>query len=380
MRSALRPAMGLAIALLACLAAAADGLDEPEPTLTVTGRAAIYHGDRAGARERATQAALIRALEQYAGLRIEASTLISKGELIGREVRAHTHGYVRSFEVLEETVTGDELAVKVRVTVAEAPVEESFRRLMSATTSLLVVRESNLGRPVDGEILGAVLSDPFFGSAMVVPSAEALASASRLAPDRFFETPDPETAKQLGLRYLSGVIVVASADTTKLDTSEGSIGYDVDPSVLRPVVAAHGNVAILDGQSGQLLASERWDDVRGSDATDPGRAGLEALHDLSQQMKTFIVQALSEHVSQLGFTLRVTVKGPQAANGAPRVRQVLETTRWVEHVELVEEAPDRAVLEVACREKPVYIVEELRQAEEIEVVSFSAAAGELEVR
>lgn len=83
------------------VAAAAPAL--PSPTLTVSGRATIYHDDLAGARERAVEGALIRALEQYAGIRIEATTLIKKGELIDREVRANTHGFVRSFEVLNTT-------------------------------------------------------------------------------------------------------------------------------------------------------------------------------------------------------------------------------------------------------------------------------------
>ena len=76
----------LAAVTVGCLAAApsaAAELPSPEPTLTATGRAAIYHDDTAGARERAVHAALIRGLERYGGLRIESSTLIKKGELIG---------------------------------------------------------------------------------------------------------------------------------------------------------------------------------------------------------------------------------------------------------------------------------------------------------
>lgn len=371
----------VALAALASgvVVSAGEDLEPPSPVLTVTGRAAIYHEDVPGARERAVRAALTRALERYAGLRIEASTLISKGTLVDREVRAHTHGWVRSFEVLDERRDGDELEVEVRVTVAEAPVEETFGRLVPATTTLLLAHETNLGRPVEGRILASILDDPFVGSELVVPPPETAESAAGRVPERFYGAPDPETARELGLRYQVGLLVVARAATTQLDTGPDSLGYEVDPAVLRPVVAAEGDVTVLDARSGRVLASRRFDDIRGSDASDPSRAGVEALHELAAEAKAFVVDALSRHVRELGFPLRVVVTGPQASDGAPRVRQILETTRWVESVALAEESSGRTVLEATCKEKPTYVVEELRQAPEIEITGFDAAAGEVEV-
>jgi len=376
-----RPVLVVMLVLVAVLPPVSAGeLVKPSPEIEATGKATIYHDDVAGARERAVRAGLVRALERYAGLRIEASTLISRGELIGRQVKAHTHGFVRSFEVVDEWRDGPELAVKLRVRVEEAPVEESFGRYIPATTILLVAREANLGEMVNGQIIGAVLSDPFVSASLVVGSDETIAAATKTAPVSFFSRPDSDTTKELGFRYLSGLIVVANAITEELDTSADSTGYAVDSSVLRPVVAASGNVWVLDGQSGETIASQRFDDVRGSDASDAERAGTEALGLLADQMKSFVVDALTRRFAEFGFPLQVIVTGPQAADGAPRVRQILETTRWVESVKLAEEAENRAVLQATCREKPVYVIEELRQAEEVEIVRFSAAAGEVELR
>ena len=369
--------LGMILTMGGLSGAQAGDLGRPSPVVTVTGRAAIYHGDLAGARERAVRAALVRALERYAGLRIEASTLIRKGELIDREVRAHTHGYVRSFEVLDEHRDGDELSVRVRVHVAPAPVDESFARMMSARTTLLLIRERNLGTPVQGRILTAILSDPFFTASLVVPSEKVLHSATARVPERFFDDPDPRTAKELGLRYLAGIVVTGWAGTRKLDTSPESVGYGVDPSVLRAVAVASGNLTILDGRTGRVIASRRFDDVRGSDASDPARAGFEALHKMAGQMRVFLVRSLSAYVRELGHPLRVTVTGPAAAGGAPGVRRVLEDTRWVSHVAVVRETPRETVLDVTCTENPAYVVEELRQANGITVRRFDAPAATL---
>jgi hypothetical protein len=379
MRRFARRWAGCLLAVLAAAAHAAE-LRPPSPTLRAEGRAAIYHEDLAGARERAVRAALIRGLERYAGLRIEAATLIRKGELIDREVRAHTQGYVRSFEVVDSRRDGGEMVVEVSLTVAEEPVAESFRRLMSATTTLLLVRETNLGRPVDGGILPARLADPFFTTALVVPPPERLAALASQVPEGFYGRPDPETVKELGLRWLAGVILVVRADTRKLDGGAGSLGYAVDPAVLRPVVAADGDLTLLDGRSGRVLASRRFEDVRGSDAACAERAGREALASLAEQMRGFVVERLSAHVRELGHPLRVIARGAAADDGGRRLAQVLESTRWVERVEHVREAPGEAVLQATCRENPYYVVEELRQAPEIRVVRFDAGLGEVEVR
>ncbi len=373
-------AFWLAVITALPTAVSADQIRPPSPTLQVSGRAAIYHEDLAGARERAVRAALIRGLERYAGLRIEASTLVRKGELIDREVRAHTHGYVRSFEVVKSLRDGGEMVVEVRLTVAEEPVAESFRRLMSSTTTLLLVREANLGRPVEGRILPAMLADPFFTTALVVPPAERLEALASKVPDGFYGQPDPDTVQELGLRWLAGVILVVRADTRKLATGAGSLGYDVDAAVLRPVVAADGDLTVLDGRSGRVLVSRRFEDVRASDAACAERAGREALAALGEQMRDFVVERLSAHIRELGHPLRVIARGNAAAEGGRHLARVLETTRWVERVEPVREQPGEAVLRATCRENPFYVVEELRQTPEIRVVRFDAGRGEVEVR
>lgn len=362
------------------LAAQQAPLAPPSAKVEVEGRATVYGEDVSGARDRAVAAALLRAAETWAGLRIESSTLIKKGELIDRQVRTSAKAFVKSHDVVGERRDGAEMVVKVRALVAAAPMEEAFRRLVSSTTTLLLVRESNLDRPVDGQVVPALLADPFFTSKVVVPPAATLRAASGKVPASFYGAPDPATAKELGLRHLAGFVVVASAKSRKLDSSADAIGYEVDPKVLRPVVAAEGNVTILSGLDGRVLASRRFDDVRASDASDPARAGVKALTELGARMKAFVVEKLGEHQAALGERLRVTVVGPAADGGAARVRQVLEATRWVKRVEVEEEGPGRAVLSLTCAERPFYVVEEMRHAPGIAVVRFDAARGEAEVK
>jgi hypothetical protein len=200
--------------------------------------------------------------------------------------------------------------------------------------------------------------------------------------ERYYERPDPQTTRELGLRWLAGLVVVVSAETRTLESGAQTLGYAVDEAVTRPFVEASGNLTVLDARSGETLAARRFDDVRGSDASSPERAGRKALGALAGAMRNFVVESLTRHVEALGFPLRVVVRDAAAAEGARGVARVLEDTRWVESVRLVEEdaAKRRTVLEARCRENPLYVVEELRRVPELEILHFEAGRGEVEVR
>ena len=214
----------------------------------------------------------------------------------------------------------------------------------------------------------------------MVPPAQRLRALASSVGRRYYDQPDPGTTQELGLRWLAGLVLVASAETEALDTSAGSLGYEVDASVLRPVVEARGNLSILDARTGRTLVTRRFDDVRGSDSSSPERAGRQALHRLADEMRRFVVERLTTYVEELGFPLRVVIRGSAAKDGGAKVRDLLEATRWVERVELAKEDGQRTHLEVTCRENPFYVVEELRGGGSVEVLRFDRARGEVEVR
>lgn len=363
------------------LASSASPPTEPPPaTLVASGRAAIYRGDLAGARERAVRAALLRGLERYAGVRIEASTWIDRGELIEREVRAHTHGYVQSFEVLDSRREGEELLVEVRLTVAEKPVAESFRRWLSSTSTLLLVRERHLSEPALDRGLATALAAPLAASALTLPSPEQQTELAGRVPESFYRDPDHAGVRELGLRWLAGWIVVADADTRSLRTAGETLGYTLATDVTRPVVSASGTLSLFDGLSGKLLATRRFEDYRGADAADPERAGRRARGLLAGAMREFLLTELAGHLQEVGFPLRVVIDGPAAELGGQRAGEILRGVRWIETVEVEREEPGRLTLLARCRENPTYVVEELRQVEELRVVHFDAGLGRIEMR
>ncbi len=77
------------------------------------GEAAIVNKDEPKAFEEARQSALRAAVEQAAGVRIDADTVVVNNQLVRDQVFANTSGYVKSFEVLSKQ--SDKGVVKVKV-------------------------------------------------------------------------------------------------------------------------------------------------------------------------------------------------------------------------------------------------------------------------
>lgn len=341
--------------------------------LEASGSATVYHGDLAGARDRAVAAALLRGLERHGGLRVEAATLLRQGELVDREMRTRTRGFVTDHELVAERREGDQLTVEVRLRVAELPEGAAFAEIARAASTLLVVCERNFGQPAGRSLVTPLLAAPFLAAPHAVAAGDEAVCA-------FAGDLPPGTVRTLADGAAAATVVVAALDSATVPSGPGSLGYAVDRSALRPVAAASGTVTLYAGGSGERLAGLAVDDVRGSDAARPERAGEEALVRAGERMRDFVVERLADRVAGEGYPLRVVVRGERAQRGAAALVATLESSRWVERVELVAEAPDRAELRAVCRERPARMVAELRGDPELEIVRFDAGMGLVEVR
>jgi hypothetical protein len=82
-----------------------------------TGEAAVINKDEARAFEEAKNAALRSAVEQAAGVRIDADTLAVNNQLVRDQVFANTSGYVKSFDVVSKKVEKNVMTVVVKANV-----------------------------------------------------------------------------------------------------------------------------------------------------------------------------------------------------------------------------------------------------------------------
>lgn len=110
-------------------------------TVTVRGLGDIVGGRRDVAREKALEDAQRRAVEQAVGTLISAETLVQNGHLISDRIYKQVSGFVRSYEVINETI--DEKSqlfwVTIKAHVLKIELEKSLRELIAQVGTIRVL-------------------------------------------------------------------------------------------------------------------------------------------------------------------------------------------------------------------------------------------------
>src|SRR5512136_1556569 len=114
-------ALAAAVAAGAGRAARADDVRTTE----ATGQAAIA-GDLLAAKEQAKDDALRSCVQQVATTVVTAATETDQAQLLSDKVYAHSVGYVRKFQVLQDAQDGNTWTTKLRCEVSEAKLDEDL--------------------------------------------------------------------------------------------------------------------------------------------------------------------------------------------------------------------------------------------------------------
>ncbi len=155
-----------------------------------TGEAAVVGKDELKAYEEAQKNALRAAVEQAAGVRIDADTTVINNQLVRDQVFANTSGYVKSFDVLSKKVDKGVATVKVKAQVITENLDKDITaardlvKRMGTPSIVIVVQEQTV--PLDSksllntENLATVLTDTLKADGWLVKDAQAMNKSLKL--------------------------------------------------------------------------------------------------------------------------------------------------------------------------------------------------------
>lgn len=126
--------------LLGCWLPSLIAADDKPVTVTVQGEALIPEGDIPQARQRALQEAFSAALTQVMGSYISAESYTRNFESIERGVYGKTQGYIKHYQIQQDSVDRNVLTLTVQVTV-------STQAVLDELTALGIVL-SGMGNPI----------------------------------------------------------------------------------------------------------------------------------------------------------------------------------------------------------------------------------------
>jgi hypothetical protein len=345
-----------ALALAALLAAAAARADDVRTT-EATGQAAIA-GDLLAAKDQAKDDALRNCVQQVATTVVTAATETDQAQLLSDKVYAHSEGYVRKFQVLQEGQDGNTWTTRLRCDVSEAKLDEdlmafgiAYRRAGMPRVFVLVAEQSIDATKATGWWQGGgnatdlrVTENAFMArmekSGFTFVDPEVLQGKVRL--EAIGADPNVQQAREIGVKTGAEIVVVGRAIARPLGELQIENGTFYS-------AVANVSARAVRTDTGEVLAAVEFTGTagRGFEQTTAGRSALgEAGRQLARELFAKIGKVWTREQSG-ARRITMTVRGvDDYARLATFKNVMVQSVRGVKDVQERSMEEGRADLEV----------------------------------
>lgn len=328
----------------------------------------ILGQDTAQARDEALIDARRRALEQIAGVRVDAETITRNQVLFDQMVRTQTRGLIQAERVLDETVADGRVRVKIEAWVKSGEAQDRLEALLSELSIVVVFGEQNLGQrqepsAVEGELVSRLVA----GGYRVLDHAHVkrLAARDRLAA---LAAGDEQSAREIGLRFLANLLLVGEATTRRGQSNQGIVS-----------AYARVNARVLEAETGRVVATIALEQVRGF-GRDDVTAGERALGTAAGTAAERLLESLAAYFKVKERRIDVRLRGLPSIDQYRRAKMLLEKQRWVSGVEEGGYAAEESVIRVIYPEKTLYLASRIAREPGYRLVEFDRGRILLEYR
>jgi hypothetical protein len=217
-----RTALALAVAALAPLARA----DDKVQTTEAVGQAAIT-GDLLAAKSQAKDDAMRNCVQQVATTHVTAATETDQAQLLSDKVYAHSQGYIRKFQVLDDKQDGNTWVTKLRCEVSESKLDEdmlafgiAYRRAGMPRVFVLIAEQAinatqatgwwqGGGNTADLRVMENAFMDRMEKSGFTFIDPEVLQGKVKL--EAIGADPNLQQAREIGVKTGAEIVIVGRA-------------------------------------------------------------------------------------------------------------------------------------------------------------------------
>ena len=311
-------------------AAAAEPLE-----VEATGEAALVGGNRALARDRATEDALRRAVEQAIGTLVSSETEVRNSQLVKDRILTRSRGYVRGYEVTATKEEAGAVQVTVKAEVGADALENDLEAIGVALARkgmprvALLIAEQRIdeikpaawwgdqgghgaaagGLKLDQRVAENVFMSLWQPKGFTFIDMDALAGVVRQAG---VVTADLNAEQLREIKNLSGcdVVITGSVVATKEHDVSGmaeTLGAGLISKVTGATCTATLSVRAINADNGEVLATEETN-ARSYDKS-PLACGRKATEEATRQLASALEgKLLATWTKQLDQGSRITIK------------------------------------------------------------------------
>lgn len=334
----------------------------------VVGYGTVINGDVAQARDEALIDARRRALEQTAGVQVDAETITRNQVLFDQMVRTQVAGIVQAERVLEDGVTGDgRFRVKIEAWVKSGEVQQRIESLLSELSLVVVMSEQNLGQPqsqpiVENELVRRLVEAEF----RVLDQAHVrrIAKRDQLAA---LMRGDEDAVREIALRFMSNLLVTGEATAQFSQNNQGIVS-----------AVARVTMRVVEAETARVVASVSISE-RGF-AASPAMAGQNALTAGGRKAADELLQRLDQYFKRKDRRIEVRIRRLPSLDEYRRAKAFLEKQRWVTGVAEGGYSTDESVLTLTYPEKTLYLAARIRREQRYRLVEFDRGRVLVEFR
>ncbi|MDO8723721.1 MAG: hypothetical protein Q7J31_16060 [Syntrophales bacterium] len=310
-----------------------------EKCVNTQGEALIINSDIPSAKMEALARAKWAAIEQVVGTAIKAQSFVQNFVLVEDVMKTQVSGVVKSYDVLSQENTKDNVTVKIKACVEPAKAEQAVSRLALNNSVALFIpaRKPSVAKGEDEYAETNILSETLIGKIteqgyMVVD----------VAPTHAVDAAEIENAVKKGstlavrsmmYKFLSNIIIIGNIDYT-ISTKKGEdIGYgmampfnNVTVRLTYRIVAKNNNT----GNMEILTAGTEQDRGIANSVEDAASTGLSGL---AEKLTPKILDKLAQYTQNNIKSIRVKVNGVKDSDLTMEIKGLLQSIVWVAGVE-----------------------------------------------
>jgi hypothetical protein len=334
----------------------------------VEGFGSVINGDVAQARDEALIDARRRALEQTAGVQVDADTLTRNQVLFDQIVRTQVKGLVQSERVLADGPTNDgRFRVEIEAWVKSGEVQQRIESLLSELSLVVILPEQNLGQPqsqpvAENELVTRLVDAGF----RVLDQTQVHRIAKRNQVAALLRG-DEDAVREIALRFMSNLLVTGEATTQFSQNNQGIIS-----------AVARITARVIEAETAKVVANVSITE-RGF-AGNPAMAGQNALAAGGKRAAEQLLQALDGYFKRKDRQIEVRVRRLPSLDAYRQAKVFLEKQRWVSAVSEGGYALDESVLILTFPEKTLYLAARIGREQRYRLVEFDRGRILIEYR
>jgi hypothetical protein len=326
-----------------------------------TGYGTILGGDVAGARDEAIVDARSRAIEQAAGVFVDAETILENELILQATVRSTTSGFISDYRVVSEGEKPDGLyEVTLEAEVVEGEFQEQMGREVASNLAVVVMMpEENMGEEVPDPVVENAVVSKLVEAGFTVYEQEQLERIRDREAKLAALDGDTDASRRIGLRFLSNLIIGGRSSARFSQDTGGIVS-----------ARASASARMVEVETGRIIANKRVDRLKGFDLSRE-EAGFKALEAAAGSMAETVVGWMSsEYLASRMQEVRVEIRGLENMNGYQLVGNLLRSMRWVEDVREEGYGPSAATYVLRYPEKLVYLASRLDRSPHVKLVEY----------